>query len=659
VPGKKNLVIQPLGFEPPVEKAACELASYLPRLADVKVQVEPALPALPTESAADIVLGIPEYLAGLDLGALPKAHDMDDALAIIPKGGTLYLTGSNERSVLFAVYRLLEELGAVFVRPGPNGESLPYKRSLSLPKTPIREAASYRHRGVCIEGSPRLEHVLGILDWMAKKKMNAFQLQFRHSGEFWRRGYQRSPELGASARTERLSDEECYELDDRVIAKVKELGLMLHRVGHGWTAFVVNLPGFDWETYDLKPPKEKRDWLAQVKGRRDVWRNIPVNTELCYSKAAVRNALVHEVVMYAMRHPEVDLLHFWMSDAYNNKCECDGCRVMTPSDWYMMLVNDVGHRLQELSLPTRIVFLGYFDLLWPPERERTDVDNVTFMYAPISRCHAHPLADPKCDEDYDVSRPQRNRVRLPRGNRPNADIARQWLPLKLKDTFLFDYHLGSSANRDGLGQDIGDVMARDVRDLESLGFNGLMSCQNIRCFYPFPYLPNAMADMLWDKRQSIAAHRRKIMDAAFGKHAKAAGEYFAQMVKAFRVGPEYEHRTVSPGNKSQRARLKKIVALADAAHRRFSEARKKEKDKTARESLGLAALHAEHAGLIARAYLAALDGDKKAIAKMRAAYEGRFPKSLAEFAPLMDARVGYSVLHTLANAERAAETAAK
>lgn len=658
MPTKKNLLIQPLGFEPPVGKAAAELQKYLPRLADVTARALPTLAALPKDSAADIILGTPEYLAHLDLDALPKPHDMDDALAIIPKGGKLYLTGTNGRSVLFAAYRLLEELGVVFVRPGPNGESLPRKKGLALPKAAIREAASYRHRGVCIEGSPRLEHVLNILDWMAKKKMNAFQLQFRHSGEFWRRGYQRSPELGASARTQRLSDEECYELDDRVIAKVKELGLMLHRVGHGWTAFAVNLPGFDWETSDLKPPKEKRDWLAQVNGRREVWRNIPVNTELCYSNLAAKNALVHEVVMYAMRHPEVDLLHFWMSDAFNNKCECDGCRAMTPSDWYMMLVNEIGHQVKDLGLRTRIVFLGYFDLLWPPEKERTDADNVTFMYAPISRCHAHPLTDPKCDEDYDVSRPPRNRVRLPRGNRPNADIARQWLPLKLKDTFLFDYHLGSTANRDGLGQDIGDVMAHDMRDLASLGFNGLMSCQNIRCFYPFPYLPNAMADMLWDKRQSIAEHRRKIMEAAFGKHAKAAGEFFAQMVKAFRVGPEYEHRTVSPGDKKQRPRLKRIVALADAAQRRFSAARKKEKNGTVRESLGLAALHAEHVGLIARAYLAALDRDKKAIVKMRAAYEGRFPKLLGEFAPLMDPHVGYGVLHALANAERAAETAA-
>jgi hypothetical protein len=659
MPAGKPITIQPLGFEPAVEHAARELARYLPKLADVRARVMATLPALPTNLAPDIVLATSPYLDELGLGSLPRPHDMDDALAIIPKRGTLYLTGSNARSVLFGAYRLLEELGAVFVRPGPHGDVLPRKRKrLALLNRPIRENASYRHRGVCIEGAPRLDHVLDILDWMAKKKMNAFQLQFRHSGEFWRRGYNDSPEVPPAPRTGRLTDDECYELDDRVIARVKQLGLMLHRVGHGWTAFTVDLPGFDWGTYNLRPPEEKQSWLAQVKGKREVWMRIPVNTELCYSNPAAREALIDEVVTYAARHPEVDLLHFWMSDAFNNKCECSECRRITPTDWYILLVNEVAGRIKEQGLRTRIVFLGYFDLLWPPERERLRVDNATFMYAPISRCHTHPLTDSKCDEDFDIARPRLNQVRLPRANRPNADIARQWLPLKLPDTFLFDYHLGSRSFRDGLGSDIGRVMAQDVKDLASLGLNGLMSCQNIRCFYPFPYLPNAMADMLWNSRQSIAAHRRKIMSAAFGKHVKEVEAYFARTMRAFRVGPEYKHGTVSP-TEAQRKRLTEIAAFAAAAQKRFTALRKTENSGVVRESLGLAALHAQHAALIARAYLAALDRDKKAIARMRAAYDAQFPKVLREFAGLMDPAVGNWVRHAFNIAERQVDAAAK
>lgn len=351
--------------------------------------------------------------------------------------------GSNPRSVLFAAYRLLEELGVVFLRPGPNGEVVPAGRRLSLPTRPLREQASYRHRGICIEGAPRLAHVLDVLDWMAKKKMNTFQLQFLHAGVFWRRGYQ---EVG-----DRLSESDCYALDDRVIARVKDLGMVLHRVGHGWTSAAVGVPGLGWERTAQRPARDKRGWLAEVNGKRDLWEGIAANTELCYSQPQVRQAFVEQVVTYARQHSEVDCLHVWMSDSYNNKCECADCRKQTPSDWYAMLVEAIGRRLKQEQLATHVVFLGYMDLLWPPDRVRVTTDNVIFMYAPITRCYRHPLDDPKCQEPAGAARPKLNRCRLPRTNRAYAQIMRSWSKLKLPDTFIFDYHMMWAVWSDGLG----------------------------------------------------------------------------------------------------------------------------------------------------------------------------------------------------------------
>ncbi|UCH34127.1 MAG: DUF4838 domain-containing protein [Armatimonadota bacterium] len=653
MPRKKTISIQPVGFEAPIEIAARELASYLPRLADVSANALPALRASPADPAVDIVLGTSEHLTGLGLRGLPRPHDLDDALAIIPWDGRLYLTGSNPRSVLFAAYRLLEELGIVFVRPGPNGEVLPRRKRLVLPKRPIREQASYRHRGICIEGSPRLEHVLGLLDWMAKKKMNAFQLQFRHSGVFWRRGYHLSPEMDETSRATQLTDEDCYALDDRVIARVKELGMMLHRVGHGWTAFVLGLPGFDWEKSDLRAPREKQSWMADVKGKRDIW-SVPINTELCYSNPQAFEALVAEVVTYAARHPEVDILHFWLSDSYNNKCECADCRKKSPTDWYVMLVDAVARRLREERLSTRVLFLAYVDLLWPPDEAQVTTDNVTFMYAPITRCFRHALNDRKCDEAYDRGRPKLNECALPKTNRPQADIARAWKKAKLPDTFLFDYHLMWAGWRDGLGQDIGRVMARDMKDLAALGLNGFMSCQNTRAFYPLPHCPNAMADMLWNEALPEQRHREKIMSAAFGRHARQVEDYFARVNKAFRVGPDYEHKLLDPDSPGALRKLHGLAKLAERAQLRFSGLVKKEKDPVVRESVALIAVHAEHIARIARAYVAALEGDGDRVAAMRAEYEARLPAILREFSPFIDPLVAGPMQQAFDIAEQAA-----
>ena len=483
-----HIVIQPLGFDSPTQIAARELAKYLPRMAKVTVEVRPAREGLPKGSDATIVLGTSTnmYVGAPWFAHLPAPHE-EDALAIVPKGGVLYLVGNRPRCVLFAAYRLLEELGCVFLRPGPRGEIIPKLKSPAFPTKPLREQASYHHRGICIEGSPRLEHVLDLLDWMAKKKMNAFQLQFEHGGVFWKRGYRTSPEI---APTE-LSDDffpawDSRTLDDRVIAKLKSLDMMVHRVGHGWTAEVFGMKGLDWTPTKLRPKKALQHRIAEVKGKRVLFEGKPSQTDLCYSQAEVREAFLETVVRYARRHSEVDYLHVWLSDAYTNKCECAACRTKSPTDWYVEVVEALGRRMKDEGLRMRIVFLAYVDLLWPPDTARVTADNVTLMFAPITRCFKHALNDPKCDTGESTARPEHNLLWMPRTNRANAEIIRSWQKLKIADTFIYDYHNAWAAWLDGLGGDVGAITARDMKDLKDLGIGGMMSCQAVRAFLPTP-----------------------------------------------------------------------------------------------------------------------------------------------------------------------------
>ncbi len=649
-----RILIEPLGFDSPVSIAARELERYLPRLAPVRASVLPPRGSLPDDSPAQIVLADSIHAEELpSLGRLPSPSEWDDAFAIIPRRGVTYLVGANARSVLFAAYRLLEELGAVFLRPGPGGEVLPRRARLALPTKPMRERASYRHRGICIEGHPRLDHVLALLDWMAKKKMNAFQLQFMHSGVFWRRGYE-GPEMEVAAGADRLTESDCRSLDDRVIARVRELGMMLHRVGHGWTAAAVGLDGTSWERRKQRPPPDRRGWLAQVGGKRDTWHGIAANTELCYSRREVREAFIEGVMTYARQHCEVDLLHVWMSDSYNNKCECAECRKKSPSDWYVMLVAEIGRRLMAEQLPTRVVSLGYVDLLWPPEEARIATDNVTFMYAPITRCFRHALGDPKCDAGESTARPELNQCRLPETNRAHAEVMQSWSELDLPDTFLFDYHNIWVVWRDGLGTDVGAVMARDMKDLAKLGLNGMMSCQAVRAFYPTPYLANAMADMLWNRKQSQARHRQQVMASAFGRHAREAEAYFSHLVRTVRVGPSHAHRTILDGAVGKREELTELAAFAAKHRRRFTALAKRENDKVVRTSLEILAIHADHADRVARALVAGIAKNTKALRAMRDEYEARLPAMLQRYSPWIDPLLGQTVRIALDEAERAA-----
>lgn len=98
---------------------------------------------------------------GLD-GSVP-ASDLDE-IRIDVKNGAGIITGANERSVLIAVYRFMYELGCRFLRPGRECEDVPEKCLDGIMNVSVREQASYRHRGVCIEGGISYEHAYNMID---------------------------------------------------------------------------------------------------------------------------------------------------------------------------------------------------------------------------------------------------------------------------------------------------------------------------------------------------------------------------------------------------------------------------------------------------------------------------------------------------------------
>lgn len=630
----KRIIVQPLGFDCTIGFAAEQLCKYLRRIAPVSPRVLPAYVQPATDSNPQFVLGTAGNLHNVALKGLPEPSSTKDTLALICHAGTLYLSGSNSRSVLFAVYRFLEELGVRFLRPGRDGELLPKLSRLTFPRKSIIESASADHRGMCIEGSPRLEHVLEILDWMVKKKMNTFQLQFQHAGVFWRRGLNAIDTEAVST----LSTEDCEALDEQVIAAVRKRGMILHRVGHGWTSAALEITGNDWDPVKIKLSRKQRNLLAKVNGRRDIYKEIPSLTELCYGNPAARQAFIAGVVSYARRHSEVDVLHIWLSDGFNNKCECNKCSEKSPSDWYAVLVNAICRQFKQDGLRTRIVFLAYVDLLWPPAQEMHATDNVIFMFAPISRCFRHALADSKCVADRPSNPPALNQWEAPTRNRDFQELALLWKERKLPDSFLFDYHMMWQVWHDGFGQDIGETMAGDMQQLAKLGLNGLVSCQPIRAFYPLPYAPNAMADLLWNPKSGAGQTRKQIMTDAFGKWAHLAESYFKDTIKHFRLGRDAEHRTLLSEELTEkhRSRLEALDCFARENRRKVRQAAGRTPCGVHRLSLEMLAVHAHHVELLARIGIAGIDDDRGTLEKIARDYPYLLRKTLKRYGSWID-----------------------
>ena len=585
--------------------AGKELARYLHRL----IGIEPDVLGVRerTTRAGAAWLGICDQLplpGGVE--TLTPAP-WDDGYALWADEDGLYIAGRNARSALYGVYALMELQGVCFLRPGFGGEVVPEIESLRLPEAPIVELARYRHRGVCIEGAPSIAHALEMVDWCAKKRMNTVFLQFLSSQYFYNLWYERpyNPEYADSS----VGEAEALALDDQVIASMKKRGLILHRVGHGWTSAAFGMPRSGWVTADEEVPAEYVPWLAEVNGERALYGGVPINTELCYSHGPAFEAFVETVVRYCEEHPELDVVHVWLSDATNNKCECDACRALSISDWYARIINALSEALYHRAPNTRFVFLAYNELLWAPEQVALDnlYGNAILMYAPIARCYGHSLADVDCDDGDKWPRPSLNQYAVSRNNAFYAQRLAGWRKVFAGDSFDYDYHLMWSNWEHMTDTAVARLYHEDLQQLKGMGLDGIVSCQSFRAFYPSGLAMTTLAEALWNPDLPWDEMRGRYLAAAFGEHAPFADEYLSTL-ESF-LDPGDPHRRTPPFSNADEARLAACAEFLDVSLLEIKAYQVTETNRARRTSFDLLCHHATWLQSVVRGYQARLAGD--------------------------------------------------
>ncbi len=465
----------------------------------------------------------------------------DDAIAIRARGASGAITGNTPRSVLLAVYRYLRALGCRWVRPGADGELLPLV-DLEASAVDLVETPSYRHRCMCIEGSVSLEHVRDMVDWLPKAGMNAYFIQFREGFAFFDRW---QTETGGAP----MTLEQARANVAQIAAEIKLRSLLFHAVGHGWTCDPFGMPGLGWEYPPPPVPDEVVPLLAEVNGQRALWGGIPLNTNLCYSNPSVRERMRDAIAGYAQDHPEVDFLHVWLADGANNSCECAGCRDTRPADFYVMLLNEVDAELARRKLDTRIVFLMYFDLLWPPVRERlNNPERFVLMFAPITRTYSRAF-EPGSAGASELPPFERNKLIFPRSVDENVAFLRAWQAAagQAVEVVDFDYHLMWDHFNDLSNMQTARVLHRDIQMLADLGMNGFISCQLQRVAFPTGVGLCVMAATLWDRDAEFDALTADYFSAAFGPYGALVGAFLGQVSKVldptYLRGEKTDHRS--------------------------------------------------------------------------------------------------------------------
>lgn len=469
---------------------------------------------------------------------LPKVDDprRDDAIYVNVSGGAGIITGTNPRSVLIAVYRYLRALGCAFLRPGRDGDIIPKCVPEATPVY-IAEAASYRHRAVCIEGAVSYEHVADMIDFLPKISMNGYFVQFKKPYEFFTRWYSHASNPTMPA--EPITEDELDGMYDMLRGEITKRGLMYHAVGHSWTCEPFGVPGTTWAPIGYEPPESIAACLAKVNSKRDWWGGVPLNTNLCYSNPAVRATVTSAIADYCEEHPDVDYLHFWLADGSNNHCECDRCKAL-PADYYVMMLNELDEKLTAKGIDTKIVFLIYVDLLWEPKHEVIkNQDRFVLMFAPITRTYS---ASYTVNEEevaaVELSPYEKNKLTMPRTVAENVARLRKWQEMFRGDSFDYDYHMIFDQVNDPGSIQLAKTVAEDMRNLCKIGLNGMNSCQTQRVFFPTSLPMLAMAETLWNKDAAFSDIARDYFTNAFGTDGIKVWRYLSVLSDLF--DPAYQ-----------------------------------------------------------------------------------------------------------------------
>ncbi len=507
------------------DHAAQELKKYLrmmmPECGEIDIFYDP-------EAKTGFRLGLLE-----DFGLPNEAEDvvLDDVIHVETDEEGGIIAGSNPRSVLLSVYRMLGENGCRWLYPGVDGDYVPMVDALQ--PVQYHKLADHRFRGFCNEGSESQTCMLECADYYAKLEMNVYMLEWFIPNGYYNRYYthlfnekNRIPE--------EVSDQQVLQWKRQCEVEIAKRGLMFHDIGHGWTCKPFGFPAsnntrnvFDISGYT----DEDKKVLAMLNGKRDFFHKVPIFTNVCLSNPDVRKAVVDGIVDYALTHHNIDYLHVWLADCPKNHCECEECQKMIPSDWYMVMMNELDAALTEKGLDTRVVFIAYVDTMFAPEKITIkNPQRFSLLYAPITRDYQNSIT-----EDTPVpAAPEyvRNAWKAPNTDEGYA-LLKKWQEMWKGSIFSYEYHFWRHQFLDPGMVTFARRVYEDIRSLKVMGIDGYVEDGSQRSGFPNAFPVYIYAESLMNRDCDFEAVLEDYFSHIYGKDWRDALQILQAISDAF------------------------------------------------------------------------------------------------------------------------------
>ncbi len=541
-----------------IDFAAEELKKYLrmmmPEGGDVSITYDP-------DAKDGFRLGL---LEDFSLPCEAKDTVLDDVVHIDTDENGGILAGSNSRSVLFSVYRYLRLNGCRWLYPGVDGEHIPVKDV--SPQT-YHKMADHRFRGHCNEGAEYQACMLETIDFYAKQEINIYMIEFDNPFFYYNSYYEHKRNLKHRI-PEKVSPQQVMQWKRQCEVEIAKRGLQFHDMGHGWTAEPFGLSSTDgWKANKDAPLTDtQRSYLAEINGVRELFRGVALNTNLCMSNPEVRSIMAKSIADYAEKHQNVTYLHVWLADSNSNHCECAECQKMRPSDYYLMIMNELDGLLTEKGLDTRVVFIAYYDTLFAPEKVTIqNPKRFSLLYAPITRTYSESITEKSV-----IPAPGeyiRNGWKKPKGAAENLAYLKSWQKDWHGPCFSYEYHFWKHQYMDPGGIYIARRIYDDIRGLKYMGLDGFVEDGSQRSFWPNGLAIYVYAETLLNRDISFDELVEDYFSHIYGPDWMEAKEYFEKLSTAFDLPFMSGERSADPkiSARFDPARKVKFQAVSELA----------------------------------------------------------------------------------------------
>jgi len=438
---------------------------------------------------------------------------LDDILHIDTDEQGGIIAGSNPRSVLLAVYKFLTLNGCRWLFPGLDGEMIPVK-----PVEGIRfhKMADCRYRGQCNEGAESQQCMMETIDFSPKIGLNMYMIEFDNPKVYYDWYYShRNNDMNREP--EPISEEQVLQWKRMCETEIAKRGMQFHDKGHGWTADAFGVDSSaGWSKFQKEFPEENRQYLAMYDGQRGLHKGVALNTNFCMSNPEARKHFNSFVADYAQLNFHVDYLHVWLADGWQNHCECEACRTKTPSDWYVILLNELDEELTRRNLKSRIVFCAYSDTAWPPKTEcLKNPDRFSMITSPITRSYTYSVGnDPQIDHYVPYVLNKTPRLDTLEEHLAHTKLWRNFAPC---NSFVCEYHFWLHQYYALGAISFAKRVYEDVKSYHLNGFRGIVEDCTQRTFFPNGFSFYVYAATLFDTDADFEAMKEDYFRHAYGE----------------------------------------------------------------------------------------------------------------------------------------------